>query len=193
MTFLAWNPNLHTADANTSRTDMITRQAVPISPDTDNEADTPPDWNEARQDDDQALPFPSRRFQAPDTEDAHNIPAWWADVANEQTRPDASTGSADKGTFAARERSGEAGKQSLRFSWDIDPAVRENGQLGGDYFVTDEQPIQENVTGRRGVGVQVEDQASVWTVQTDASEKSAKARARMTSDYDGIWGDLTRG
>lgn len=189
MSFLLWNPNLRGSDAETSRLDIITRQAVPISPDTDNTADTPPDWNEARQDDDRALPSNSRRFQAPDTEDAHNVGAWWADLA--QQNPDASVHSADKGTFGARERAGTAGKQSLRFSWDVDPAVRD--PLGGDYFATDEQPVQDGMMGNRGVDPQVQDGASIWTTATDSAEKTAHARAVNSSNYDGIWGELTRG
>lgn len=189
MTFLAWNPTLRGPDAETSRLDIVTRQAVPVSDDVDNTADTPPDWNEPRQDDDRALPGNSRRFQAPDTEDAHEIGAWWADLA--QQNPDASTHGADKGEHAARERSGHGfGKRTLRFSWDVDPAVRE--PLGGDYFATDEQPAQEHVTGIRGIDPQVGDNASIWSTSTDASEQAAKARAVQTNDYDGIWGDLNR-
>lgn len=106
---------------------------------------------------------PSRRNAPPGYESD------WSSIIDNQV--------ASSGTAAAREQSGVRGHGTMAYDASIEPTMRDGARLGGDYFLSNNMPVQDGATNQMNPAVQ----DNLWASSAQAfAIKQARAANNAT-------------
>jgi hypothetical protein len=135
-----------------------------------------PEWNEFASDDSGQLVGLSPRVAGADTTDTIKYPASWAADASAPHNEIVDQQVASSGTASRREEAGQQGHGTMQYANSMEPVIRDGARYGNDYFVVNDQSIQE------GAGEYMQpDQQDQWAQAVAQSNAAKNSRAAFQS------------